>query len=70
MDRRLVSSSSVRSVGYDSDRQVLEVEFKPGSIYQYDGVPELLFTGLVNASSVGKYLNQNIKDRYSCRRVR
>ncbi len=61
MDRIPVSSSNVASVGYDPSSSILEIEFNNGSIYQYSGVPEHVYTGLVNASSKGEYLDQNIK---------
>ena len=35
----MVSSSSVRSIGYDAERAVLEVEFCAGNIYRYYDVP-------------------------------
>ena len=38
MDRKKVSSSSIRSVGYDERNRVLEVEFNDGRVNQYSGV--------------------------------
>jgi len=61
MDRIPVSSSNIASVGYDPLSSILEIEFNNGSIYQYSEVPEHVYIGLVNASSKGKYLDQNIK---------
>jgi KTSC domain-containing protein len=34
MDRKRVNASTIRSVGYDPGRQLLEVEFSSGSIVQ------------------------------------
>ncbi len=70
MNRVSVSSSNISSIGYDPETQVLEIEFHDGSIYQYDGVPQSVYEGLMNASSHGQYLHQHIKDRYSHRKVR
>ena len=42
----------------------LEVEFKNGSVYSYFDVPGGEYSNLVGAESVGKYLNQNIKNNY------
>jgi hypothetical protein len=64
VDRILVSSSSVVSVGYDSEIQVLEVEYHNGGIYQYQGVPQDMFDQLMNASSKGAFINQQIKRSY------
>lgn len=64
MDRKPVDSSNLSSVGYDPASKTLEIEFNSGSIYQYSGVPEYIYNGLMNAPSKGKYLNQNVKTRY------
>ena len=64
MDRISVSSSNVISVGYDGDSMTLEIEFNNG-IYQYYDVPEDIFQELINASSIGSFIHQNIKNNYS-----
>jgi len=70
MDRQRVSSSNLRSIGYDATSSTLEVEFNSGGVYQYSGVPEAVYEALMRASSKGSYLNNHIKDRYHCRHVR
>lgn len=62
--RIAVESDYLRSVGYDSSNQVLEIEFQKGGIYQYKDVPSAVYIGLIGASSLGKYFNANIKDVY------
>ena len=64
MQRQRVSSSNIRSIGYDAQNLILEVEFTSYDMYQYYGVSETVYRSLMNASSYGSYLNQNIKDRY------
>ena len=61
MERIPVESSNVASVGYDVASSTLEIEFKNGTIYQYSGVSENEYSGLMSASSKGSYLNQHIK---------
>lgn len=61
MQRTPVSSSSLRSVGYDPRMQTLEAEFVGGGVYQYFGVPEHVFLGLLSAPSHGEYFDQHIK---------
>ena len=61
MTRISVSSSNLRSIGYDSISQTLEVEFHNGSIYQYSSVPSSVYEALMSASSHGSYFNQHIK---------
>jgi KTSC domain len=64
MERTPVTSSNIREIGYDSDNQILELEFNDGSVYQYSGVPANEYEGIMNADSKGKYLHANIKNRY------
>jgi len=61
MERTSVQSSHIASVGYERDSSTLEVEFLNGSVYQYFGVPESIFEGLVNAPSKGSFLHHNVK---------
>ena len=65
MDRQNVESSNLESVGYDTETQMLEVEFKDGRIYQYDNVPITVYNNLMEADSPGGYFNRNIKYGYS-----
>lgn len=69
MDRTPVSSSHLTSVGYDSARSTLEIEFSDGSVYQYFDVPSYEHEGLMQASSHGKYLHAHIRDRYRYTRL-
>ena len=69
MDRAHVRSSSVRSVGYDLERHVLEVEWVGGGVYDYLDVPPEEALALLEADSLGRYLNGEIKPRYRARRA-
>ena len=69
MIREPVTSSNLSSVGYDSDLQVLEIEFNSGSVYQYSGVPTHIHSGLMSAPSHGSYFHEHIKDRFPFVRV-
>jgi KTSC domain len=62
MRRVPVESSSIDSVGYEKD--VLEVRFRNGGLYQYFHVPELMFELLMEAESKGRFFNENIRSRY------
>ncbi|WP_241430551.1 KTSC domain-containing protein [Haloferax volcanii] len=70
VDRTPVTSSNLRSVGYDQDEQILEIEFNSGGVYRYFGVPSNIYADLMNASSHGKYFHSNIKDVYEYKQVR
>ena len=64
MDRVLVSSSNIRSIGYDRQPGVLEVEFTSGDVYQYFNVSEHLCQQFLNASSHGQFLDDHIRYNY------
>ena len=65
MERKPVESSNIKSIGYNPDNQVLEVEFTSGTVYQYDDVPPELYADFESAPSVGRFFHQNIKSVYT-----
>lgn len=69
MNRIPVSSSNVAEVGYDQNKQILEVMFTNGSVYQYFDVPEHIYQGLISDSTVGGYLNENVKGHFRYAKV-
>ena len=58
-------SSQVKAVRYFADTQILEIDFVTGKTYQYFEVPESVYEGCVTAESVGKYINQHVKNIYN-----
>lgn len=64
MLRTVVRSTSVRSIGYDAVRQVLEVEFRRRGTYQYLNVPPETYEALMRSEGKGEYLNAHIRDVY------
>jgi len=70
MERHKVTSSVVRSVGYDETAQTLEVEFNSGVVYQYDNVAQIVYQQLLAAESIGKFINAEIKPHFPYSRVR
>lgn len=69
MERQEVTSTNLKSVGYDPSLQMLEIEFQDGSVYRYFGVPEEEHRGLLEAESKGRYFIYNIRDRYRYEKV-
>lgn len=69
MQRHSVESASLASIGYDSNAQALEVEFKHGAVYRYLNVPFDVFEALLSAQSKGTFLNTSIKNTYPFMRV-
>jgi len=67
MERTPVESKSVASVGYDSERFELEVEFHNGRVYRYEQVPIAASRLLLQAPSVGEYINKVVKPRFTAK---
>lgn len=62
-------SSNITGFGYESNSQVLTVEFNNGSRYSYFDLPEALFERMKVASSKGGFLAQFIKGKYRYARI-
>jgi hypothetical protein len=59
------NSSTVKRCFYDFTTKVLKVEFVSGAIYEYEGVPSIVYDDLCKADSQGKYFTESIKNNYS-----
>lgn len=71
MERKKVSSSSIRAVGYDARSRVLEIEFATGSIVQYELVSPELHRAMMASASIASFFRDRIEDEgYTTRRVR
>ena len=57
-----VVSSNIESIGYLESTKTLMVEFKGGSLYEYNDVEEEIFNQIINADSVGSTFNKLIKN--------
>jgi lysyl-tRNA synthetase class 2 len=60
MKRTPVESSNLKSVGYEKGRELLEVEFRNGDVYRYEGVGEETHKELMEAESVGRYFAKSV----------
>lgn len=69
MKRESVSSSNLASIGYDSENEILEIEFNHGGVYQYSDVPESEYVALMNADSHGKYFSANIRNDFKYKKL-
>jgi KTSC domain-containing protein len=70
MDRKRVNTSSIRSVGYDPGKQVLEVEFTSGSIVQYTGVSPEVHRRFMSSPSPGSFFQDQIDENFPATRIR
>ena len=53
-------STAVKQVIYDADTKNLDIQYIGGKWYRYRNVSDEVFQNLVQASSVGKFVNKNI----------
>jgi hypothetical protein len=70
MERKRISSSKIRAVGYDPKAEVLEVEFSDGRVVAYSGVSPEVHRRFMNAPSPVSFFDDKIADEYSARRLR
>jgi len=66
MEMIRVSSSAIRAIGYDASTRRMKITFTEGHTYDFCGVPEIVFKGLLRANSKGSYYNDHIRGRYQC----
>lgn len=64
-----VESSTLTTVAYDCDNQVLRLEFRSRAVYHYFGVPPSVHLDLMAAKSKGSYFNRNIRGRFPYHRL-
>jgi KTSC domain len=70
MERKKVNSSHVRSIGYDPKDQILEIEFSSGTVLQYSSVANEIHRRLMASTSMKSFIEDNIQDSFSEKRVR
>ena len=62
MERTKIYFSNISSIGYEE--KILEIEFKDGSIYQYEDVPIKIVLDLLLAKSKGSFFHKHIKKEF------
>lgn len=61
-----VQSSNIISIGHDGTN--LYVNYKSGT-YKYENVDKSIYESLLTSDSKGRFMNENIKGKYSYTRV-
>lgn len=69
MYKKAVESTTFSAVGYNAEKQVLEVQFKNGRIYQYVKVAYEVYVDFMASPSKGKFLHSSILGVYSHIRI-
>ena len=66
MERTKVNSSNIAEVGYDAESKTMQVQFKNGGVFNYEGVEPKKYVEMLSSESIGKFLHTNIKGQYNC----
>lgn len=61
-----VNSSNIISIGYDNNS--LYVNYKSGT-YKYENVDRSVYESLLTSESKGRFMNENIKGKYSYSKI-
>jgi hypothetical protein len=64
-----VRSTNLRSVRYDPDKKLLEVELYANDRYQFFDVPATVYEELLKAESREQFFDRNIRLKYRHRRI-
>ena len=70
MERKRISSSKIRGIGYDPKSQLLEIEFNDGRVIAYNGVSPEVHRRFMSAPSPVSFFDDKIADEYPGRRLR
>ena len=69
VERLSVKSRILRSVGYDENTKILEIEFSSGFVYQYSGVPPKVYADLMHSAEIGKYYSEKVRPKFQTKQV-
>ena len=65
MKRKPVNSSAIKSIGYNEDEEIVEVEIRNTKrVYRYYHVPPEEYQKFITAASLGTYYNKDFKDKF------
>lgn len=62
-------SSRILKMSYIKSKKLLTITFNSGATYEYYDVSMEVTDGIIQADSLGKYFDKNIKGIYNYRRV-
>lgn len=65
MEMTEVESSNIVSIGYDSKKRIMNIEFHGGRLYSYFHVSNRVYQGMIKSNSKGKYFHKMINGVYA-----
>ena len=69
MERMAVQSREIAIIGYEAESETLEIVFRRGGVYRYQGVPDKVFRELMTAPSQGTYFAEKVKQKYPYQKI-
>jgi hypothetical protein len=69
MEPVTVKSSVLAQVQFLERSNILKVVFHTGRVYRYFMVPRRVYEELIEADSIGRYFNLEVKDCFSSERL-
>ena len=67
MERVAVDSGVVVAVGYDADRELLQIEFRGARVYEYEAVPASVHAWLMRVHAKASFIRRMITPNYRYR---
>lgn len=62
-------SSAISHIGHSYVSNILDIRFKHGGGYRYDGVEQSTWQDFFNSTSHGKYFNQHIRNKFTYEKI-
>lgn len=62
-------SSAIRQYSYNVVSHRLRIRFVSGAVYDYKDVPKELYEKFRSATSKGKFLNEEIKEKFTFEKI-
>jgi hypothetical protein len=69
VERKRVTSSKLRSVGYDELTRTLEVEMSNGQVFQYSGVYPEVYRRFMAAPNPTSFFDDKIAEEYTAKKI-
>lgn len=64
-----VKSSYIDAIGHDPSNNQLQVQFKDGSTFIYDGVPAKVHADMLKSDSIGSFFHAKVKTNYTGKKL-
>ncbi|RYU90806.1 KTSC domain-containing protein [Mucilaginibacter terrigena] len=64
MRRQAVQSSALKSIGYNTEKFILELEFREGGVWQYFKFKPGAYKKFTSSESLGNFFVTKIKGKY------